>query len=414
MSWPLLITGLDSSKSKVACDLFPGEGMLQAIGKLGSQWIEAVSSNDTLPISALLCLLILLPTERARGGGRADAAPEFQDPAKLVLRMALQHPILLSKNPNKEMEELCQLQKATRDLVGYIRGCKGIAEGIQAEAASEFEMDVKARLDQMASSLGKTIPEQSEDRRVTSENLLPPSEEPELTPVREIQENSAATEDENIRGALLCVHSRAGSSSRRQTTPKSSLCQATALAVRHQLGISLDRGQPFVGENKLDSVNGSGPGGGFGGGGRDQKQKLLVSMVYSLIRQLCRLVPPEIGKDFEGLERFAQLDGSPQSIPIALALMKRLIEVSPGLLICVIDGLQLLDYGELVEYGNKLLGVLTGSVQDHVVKLLVTTSGSFTSGSKLGATARLDCSVAPGSLRGGAVPGGRSMHNLRL
>ncbi|KAK8115438.1 hypothetical protein PG984_011940 [Apiospora sp. TS-2023a] len=146
----------------------------------------------------------------------------------------------------------------------------------------------------------------------------------------------------------------------------------------------------------------------------DQKQKLFVSMVYSLIRQLCQLVPIEVEKDFEGLEHLAELDGSPQSIPIALSLLKGLLDISPHLMICVIDGLQLLGCGELVKYVDELLEMLTGPVQDHVGKLLVTTSGSFTSGAKLGATARLDCSVAPARMRGRDVPGGRSMHNLRL
>ncbi|KAK8054427.1 hypothetical protein PG996_013728 [Apiospora saccharicola] len=146
----------------------------------------------------------------------------------------------------------------------------------------------------------------------------------------------------------------------------------------------------------------------------DQKQKLFVSIVYSITRQLCQLVPIELGTDFEGLESLARLDGSPQSIPIALSLLKGLIKISPNLMICVIDGLQLLDCGELVRYVDELLEVLAGPVQDHVVKLLVTTSGSFTSGAKLGTTARLDCSVAPARMRGRDVAGGRSMHSLRL
>ena len=61
-----------------------------------------------------------------------DAAPEFREPIKLVLRMArdlsdykteamsLQQLILLSKDPATEFAELCEMQKSTGDLVGYV------------------------------------------------------------------------------------------------------------------------------------------------------------------------------------------------------------------------------------------------------------------------------------------------------
>ncbi|KAK8043976.1 hypothetical protein PG993_004000 [Apiospora rasikravindrae] len=61
-----------------------------------------------------------------------DAAPQFKDPIRLVLRiardlgdyitevMALQQLILFSKTPAREFAELCELQRSTGDLVGYV------------------------------------------------------------------------------------------------------------------------------------------------------------------------------------------------------------------------------------------------------------------------------------------------------
>ncbi|KAK7930966.1 hypothetical protein PG985_001678 [Apiospora marii] len=60
------------------------------------------------------------------------AAPQFQDPVRLALKMArdlgdykteviaLQQLILLLENPTKEFAELCEVQRSTGDLVGYV------------------------------------------------------------------------------------------------------------------------------------------------------------------------------------------------------------------------------------------------------------------------------------------------------
>ena len=144
-----------------------------------------------------------------------------------------------------------------------------------------------------------------------------------------------------------------------------------------------------------------------------QKQTLLTSMLYSLIRQLCLLIPPEFSTDIANVEAFNQLDGSLEAIPEAIGLLGRLLQVSPKL-ICILDGIQLLDYGELAQYVGDLLDVLRSNGQDNRVKLLVTTSGSFANGAKLGAGARLDCSQAPTRVGGGALPGNQSLQSLKF
>ncbi|KAK7991213.1 hypothetical protein PG988_000007 [Apiospora saccharicola] len=376
-----------------------------------------------------------------------------------------------------------------------VKDIKGIAEGIQTEVALEFQRDVKERLEEMASSLGKattarpviseqylppseevelvpgnggikslpaskdgaSMEDRPEERLVTSEqNLLPPSEEVELVPAKEAVETLADLEDGNTEEDSLVVrHVSLDAASQHfepfdDRDPRSIYTQAShpnARQVPSQVFTRLQQwlsstssaplwimGRPLSGkDNSIQSMVAARVV-CLAGEAKvpcvwyicrppvitslklmlDQKQKLFVSIVYSIMRQLCQLVPIELGTDFEGLESLARLDGSPQSIPIALSLLKGLIEISPNLMICVIDGLQLLDCGELVRYVDELLEVLTGPVQDHVVKLLVTTSGSFTGGAKLGTTARLDCSVAPARMRGRDVAGGRSMHSLRL
>ncbi|KAK8097680.1 uncharacterized protein PG998_013166 [Apiospora kogelbergensis] len=144
-----------------------------------------------------------------------------------------------------------------------------------------------------------------------------------------------------------------------------------------------------------------------------QRQKLLTSMLYSLVRQLCLLIPPESSKDIADIEVLDQLDGSPEAVPEAIGLLGRLFQVSPKL-ICILDGLQLPEYGELAQYVGDLLDAIRSNGQDNRVKLLVTTSGFFANGAKLGANARSDCSQAPTRVGGRVLPGNQSLQSLKF
>ncbi|KAK6857299.1 hypothetical protein PG995_007486 [Apiospora arundinis] len=338
-----------------------------------------------------------------------------------------------------------------------IKDIKEIVDSIRDEAFLEHQKDFKKRIEKLSSSLGATNPGNLETYRVASEkNLLPQSEMAELAPAHEVGETLPALEDTTPRDAgpvlryedldsasrhlepfdnrdhqLLCVQAHHPDSRQIPSQVLSRLRQWLSSTGSAPLWVM---GRLLSTKSSMQSIIASHV--VFRAGEADvpcvwficrpliitsldsmveQKQQLLTSLLYSLIRQLCRLVPDTLREEFEGYKLFTQLDGSPGAIPVALSLFRSLLQVSPDLLICVIDGLQLLDdSGELVRYVDELLAALTAPAHHHVVKLLVTTSGAFTSGATLGVTARLDYSLTPTRMRGRGVLGGQSMHSLRF
>ncbi|KAK8054426.1 hypothetical protein PG996_013727 [Apiospora saccharicola] len=72
-----------------------------------------------------------------------------------------------------------------------VKDIKGIAEGIQTEVALEFQRDVKERLEEMASSLGKA----TTARPVISEQYLLPPSEVELVPGNRAIKSLPASKD---------------------------------------------------------------------------------------------------------------------------------------------------------------------------------------------------------------------------
>jgi hypothetical protein len=72
----------------------------------------------------------------------------------------------------------------------------------------------------------------------------------------------------------------------------------------------------------------------------------LISLVYSLITQLVYALKPRFESpiDFQH-HRFSKLDGSMATFTDALKLFEDLVQISLPYIICVIDGMQWLDYG---------------------------------------------------------------------
>lgn len=72
----------------------------------------------------------------------------------------------------------------------------------------------------------------------------------------------------------------------------------------------------------------------------------VVSLVYSLIRQLIGLLEPDINVDIDfSADRFLSLETPLDSWKEALSLLNDLFTLAPGVLLCVIDGIDDLDHG---------------------------------------------------------------------
>ncbi|KAK9778496.1 hypothetical protein SCAR479_04518 [Seiridium cardinale] len=110
------------------------------------------------------------------------------------------------------------------------------------------------------------------------------------------------------------------------------------------------------------------------------KWMMLVSLVYSLVRQLCLLTPRQFGRprfdyNLELDELFDELDASLASLNKALAILQYLLELSPGLLVCAIDGLELLDHPRTTPHIEKLIDILRNPPQGYHFKVLLARSG---------------------------------------
>lgn len=140
----------------------------------------------------------------------------------------------------------------------------------------------------------------------------------------------------------------------------------------------------------------------------------LVILLYSLIRQLTLLVPEEVGEASNVTSLLESLDGTAQSIPSALQAFQALLRHAPSLLVCVIDGLQLLDHPDLEQYVNDLLSILRTGDDGRVLKVLLTSEGFFSSGANLTVDERLDCLHSPRRGPGGGRPGARNLNDVSL
>ena len=111
----------------------------------------------------------------------------------------------------------------------------------------------------------------------------------------------------------------------------------------------------------------------------------LISLTYVFIRQLIELLPSFVTCN-ERLEeqRFKKLDGSLESYEEAIALLGELLDLSPPMLFCVIDALEILDGRSTAKHMTALVNTLRGhniyrsplhEGSDRVLKILFTTAG---------------------------------------
>jgi hypothetical protein len=108
----------------------------------------------------------------------------------------------------------------------------------------------------------------------------------------------------------------------------------------------------------------------------------LVALVYSLIKQLVGLLPPEIDGNYDfTVDRFCGLDGTLNTWKEAISVLNDLLDLSPPNLSCVIDGLQQLDDESTDNHLKVMISALRRQTKaehltsSNVSKLLFTTAG---------------------------------------
>lgn len=118
--------------------------------------------------------------------------------------------------------------------------------------------------------------------------------------------------------------------------------------------------------------------------GMTEEESGLVSLIYSLILQLVISLKPifESTTNFTH-ERLTRLDGSMKTFPEALKLFEDLILVSSPYIICVIDGIERIDYSrgsprckKLLTTMQKTMNAGSNNGNDRIFKILFTTAGN--------------------------------------
>lgn len=101
-------------------------------------------------------------------------------------------------------------------------------------------------------------------------------------------------------------------------------------------------------------------------------QQGLVALAYSLVRQLIDCLPPVVNSDVAchlGSERFRFLDGTLNCWKEVLSLIDRLIYHAPPLLLCVVDGLDMLQDASTDAYIRSLVRVLLTHTRHETVQM---------------------------------------------
>ncbi|PSK36678.1 hypothetical protein B9Z65_1861 [Elsinoe australis] len=114
---------------------------------------------------------------------------------------------------------------------------------------------------------------------------------------------------------------------------------------------------------------------------RNKYQEELRSMVYGFIRQLIEWFPPQIGTNIDlTKERFAELDGTIESLPRSLQVLQDCFSLAPKLLYCVIDGLHWLDDPACKDTLDMFVSILRSLTLNNdqpktMMKVLFTSAG---------------------------------------
>lgn len=112
--------------------------------------------------------------------------------------------------------------------------------------------------------------------------------------------------------------------------------------------------------------------------GNTRESQALISLVYSLLRQMIEELPMEFESEskFNG-ERFSRLDGTLKTWNEAVDLFNDLLQFMLKILLCVIDGFQWLDDRSTDKYLKDFVKILRGGAvpSSNAFKVLLTTTG---------------------------------------
>ena len=155
--------------------------------------------------------------------------------------------------------------------------------------------------------------------------------------------------------------------------------------------------------------------------GEFQEQELL-DMVYSLISQMLNALQEGLNTHQEHIDgECRKLDESAPSLPAAISVLKELIALGPGLVLCIVDGIQNLanriGCGPNLKSLNSVLREPPDERREpakQVVKTLFTTDGFTPALIHLGPEERLDLSNLPGHGEAEFGPGYTGMAFLTL
>lgn len=103
-----------------------------------------------------------------------------------------------------------------------------------------------------------------------------------------------------------------------------------------------------------------------------QEETATISLLYALMRQVIEALPPylEITVDLSE-ERLTSLDGTLKTWSKAVEFFRDLLNVSSGIVFCVIDGVHWLDSSST----DTLLADLLDLMRNEHLRVLLTTSG---------------------------------------
>jgi hypothetical protein len=107
-------------------------------------------------------------------------------------------------------------------------------------------------------------------------------------------------------------------------------------------------------------------------GTNTRESQAMIAMLYALLWQLAELLPQSLETNADLSEsRFQRLDGTVETWEDALLVLRDLMTLIPKLILCVLDGVHLLDDRSTNRYLKKMFQVLLGGK----LKVLFTTTG---------------------------------------
>ena len=111
--------------------------------------------------------------------------------------------------------------------------------------------------------------------------------------------------------------------------------------------------------------------------GLSSQESGLIGLLYSMISQMLIQVPKNVqGLIDMSVKRLSQLDGTMETWDVALGLLADLLSVAPPLLLCIIDGLDVLDSGQTAAKCVDILSLFWEPfASSSMLKVLLTTSG---------------------------------------